>query len=779
MKQSVPLDGLSPDPALSERLSHPAEAWPGRGKASARSRAWWKWLPAGLVMAFTVAILSRYEVSGRDIAVFFSYVALSLTLPGVLVIRALYPGSRTLAEDLALGLALGYAMEILLYIGARAVGVPLLVVAGPLSVYVLFLAIPSLRRHWRSSRRPAAPWWWSWLLALVTAVLVAWSGVKFFGTHAVTWPGLGEAGHDMPFHLALIGELRHHMPPSVPMVAGEPLLYHWFVYAHFAAASHLTGVEPLILLFRLGMLPMLAALVVLAGLTGRRVTGSWHGAAITAVGTVSAGVTSLYLGANGRFTWGGIPDLAWTSPTQTLGALLFAPLVLILIHLLRPRGYDPRAWGPALVLLMAITGAKATYLPLLLAGLTLVALVQLIRRRRLSGNLVIAFAATTACFLFAQVVLFGLVKQGLIVDPLSFTHVAWGELTGVDPGGPVPGLAAVHLLCWAVAWAGTLGLLVRRRRLPRPPVALLLGIGLAGLGAALVLGHPGRSQLFFLWGASPYLTALAACGLLALLRRARVTPATTALWAALGVAAAYLISFLCGVSIPLAPGQDGSVLYRPYWVLLGAIVLTGVVLTILRGALTAAALLAVACTATGLPAYWHARVLSTLDAFGKDGIRPDARPAAEPPLRVFQGGLTAARWLRAHSDPDDLVATNVHCRWGRENPCDSTSAWASALTERGMLVEGWAYTATNLNRWRPGLAQETMPFWDSRRLTLNDAAFQAPSARIMRLLSQDYGVRWLFAQESPGRTSSVIGDFAELRFRSGDYAVYRLPGSPA
>jgi hypothetical protein len=96
-----------------------------------------------------------------------------------------------------------------------------------------------------------------------------------------------------------------------------------------------------------------------------------------------------------------------------------------------------------------------------------------------------------------------------------------------------------------------------------------------------------------------------------------------------------------------------------------------------------------------------------------------------------------------------------------------------------MLVEGWAYTATNLNRWRPGLAQETMPFWDSRRLTLNDAAFQVQSARIMRLLSQDYGVRWLFAQESPGRTSLVIGDFAELRFRSGDYAVYRLPGSPA
>lgn len=725
-------------------------------------------------MAFAAATLSRYGVSGGDMAAFLAYVVLSLTFPGVLVIRVLYAGSRTLAEEIALGLALGYAMEIPLYIGARAVGVPLLVIAGPLSVYVLFLAVPSLRRHWRSSQRLAAPWWWSWVLALVIAVLVAWSAIKFYGAHAITWPELGQADHDMPFHLALIGELRHHVPPSVPMVAGEPLFYHWFVYAHFAAASHLTGVEPLILLFRLGMLPMLAALVVLAGLTGRRVTGSWYGGSITAVGTVSVGATSLYLGANGRFTWGGIPDMAWTSPTQTLGALLFAPLVLILIHLIGSRRYDPRAWGPALVLLIALTGAKATYLPLLLAGLTVAAIAQIVQRRRLSPNLIIAIAMTMACFLFAQCVLFGLVKQGLVVDPFSFTRLAWGELTGVNPSGSVPGLAAVHLLCWAVAWAGVVGLLVRPRQLARPVVALLLGIGMAGVGAALAFGHPGRSQLFFLWSACPYLTALAARGLLALLRRARVTPTTTAIWAALGAVTAYLISFLCGVSIPLEPGQDGALLYRPYWVLLAAIVLGGVVLAIRRGALTAVTLLVVACTAIGLPAYWHARVLSALNAFGKDDVRPDVQPVAEP--SVPQGGLTAARWLRAHSDPDDLVATNVHCRWGRENPCDSTFAWASALTERRMLVEGWAYTAANLNSWRPGLTQESLPFWDSRRLSDNDAAFQAPTEKAMRLLRDDYGVRWLFVEESPGKYSSAIGDFAEFQFRSDDYAVYRLPG---
>ncbi len=93
--------------------------------------------------------------------------------------------------------------------------------------------------------------------------------VTFFRHTPLTWPGMASVNVDLPYHLALVGELRHHVPPATPMVAGEPLLYHWFVYAHFAAASWITGVEPLVLLFRLGMLPVLAALVVLLGMVAR------------------------------------------------------------------------------------------------------------------------------------------------------------------------------------------------------------------------------------------------------------------------------------------------------------------------------------------------------------------------------------------------------------------------------------------------------------------------------------------------------------------------------
>ncbi|MEU8103045.1 hypothetical protein AB0C18_04885 [Nonomuraea muscovyensis] len=779
---SPPAVGPSPGP---RRAVPPAGASPG----GVRPRRPWlrplaRWLPAGSVAAFTFAVLNRYGVSGTDIALFAGYVALGLALPGALTVRALSGRPRTLAEEVALGLPLGYAVEILAYTGARAAGLPLLVLAWPLATYAAFLAVPSLRRHWRRRARPESPWWWPSFLAVVTASLVAWSAVKFFATHALTWPALGTSAPDMPFHLALVGELTHHVPPMVPMVAGEPLAYHWFVYAHLAAAGRLTGIEPLVLLFRLGMLPMLAAIVVLAGMTGRRLTRSWCGAAVTVVGTVFVGAPSLYLGANGLFTWGGIPDTAWISPTQTLGALLFAAVVLVLIDLLEHRPRDVRGWCLAAVLLVALTGAKATYLPLLAAGLAVVAAVRVVRGRRPSRPVLIGMGLTAACILFAQFVLFGRARQGLIVDPFSFMRVTWSELTGAaePPGGGVPGIAPVYLVCWALTWLGVLGLAVRPRQLLRPAVTLMLGVGVAGLSAALLFGHPGRSQLFFLWGGYPYLAAVTAWGLLVLVRRAGLSPRATACAAGAGLAAAYLVPLLCGVTIPLAPGQDTGVLYRPYLVLGLTAVAAVVLLARWRGLRGAAALVVVALAAVGLPAYGHARVLSALDGFvtTAPAAPATARPAARGPVTeqaIPAGALTAGRWLRAHSAPGDLVATNAHCRWGREDPCDSRFPWVAALSERRVLVEGWAYTAANLSRWRPGLPPESLPFWDQELLRLNDAAFRVPSAEVMRLLRERHGVRWLFAEERSGTSLGRIGDFATLLFRSGGYAVYRLPGS--
>ncbi|MEU6414977.1 hypothetical protein [Microbispora sp. NPDC046933] len=531
------------------------------------------------------------------------------------------------------------------------------------------------------------------------------------------------------------------------------------------------------LLFRLGMLPMMAAIPVLLGMVGKRVIGSTVGALVALAGTVLMTAPNLYVGANiGVFTWRGFQS--WTGPSQTFGALLFAPLVLLLVDIFEARRRDTRAWLLLTVFALAVMGAKATHLPPLAIGLALVALFQAVRHRRPPWTAITMLVVIVTCCVYAQLVLFGGARQAMTIEPLSLLGRAWGELTG-HPGAAVPftsllGLTTLYLLCLAITWCGVLGLLCRPRLLLRPAVILLLGMGASCICAALLLGHPHLGQLYFFGAAYPYLMILAAYGLVTLVRQAAVPPRTIAYAVTAGVVGTYLVRMLSDVRTPLSSGQPQSVLYRPYAILAAVAAAVVVVLISRRAGLRAWAFVLVMFAAVGWPAAWSARVLSALTHVPSGGASfGEVRPVA--PEAVPHGLMTAARWLRANSAPDDLVATNVHCRWGYAHPCDSRQFWVSALTERRVLAEGWTYTTTNMSRWRPGDLPENLPFWDRERLRVNDLAFTSPSRSTIQRLRHQYGVRWLFADERYGTRDANLDDFADLRFRSGDFALYQLP----
>ncbi|GAA4559989.1 hypothetical protein GCM10023193_18910 [Planotetraspora kaengkrachanensis] len=785
MVESSPLTNLAPGSVNpSEELQQVGFA--PKGKHSTRRR-WltglWSWLPAAAVTAFTLVMLSFSGVSSSDMAAFSVYTILGILLPGMLIIRAVFGQAHTLAEEISLGLVLGFAIEVLTYIGARAIGAPLLVLVWPIATYAAFLTVPRLRSRWKPTARPKAPTWWSWALALTIAYLVVWS-VSYFKTNAITWPAMAASNIDVPYHLSLIGELKNHMPPTVPMVAGEPLFYHWFLYTHFAATSWVTGVEPLVLLVRLGLLPMFAALVVLLCAIARRVIHSWPAALIAVMGAVLLAAPNLYLGTR-TSVFEMTPVQSWESPTETFGALLFAPVVLLLIDLLQRRRHTLGVWLLLGVFLVVAMGAKATHLPILAAGLGTVAAVEVVRQRKLRWPTIVALGMTASCFLYAQIVLFGHSRQGLTLAPFSVARGEWGKLTAlfttVEPSlAAVVGVALMYVANWSVMWLGILGLLSRPRSLMQPAVLLMLGMGAAGIGAMLVLSHPHNAQGYFLQAAGPYLAILAVYGLTLLVRRARLPLRTVILSVGIGMVATYLIRMLCGVRVPLKPGQSDSVLVLPYIALLVIAVVPVIVMYVTgRAGLRAWTVIILFLTSAGLPAAWFTRVVSTVE---KDTPTSPVNfhGLAHPVVAqaVPQGILTAGRWLRAHSEPNQLVATNSHCLWGYESPCDSREAWVAALTERRVLVEGWMYTPTNNDRWRLGGQRvDGLPFWDAERLSLNDAAFYRPSWSTMRQLQERYGVHWLFVDERRINPDSHIGDVAKLRFRSGDYAIYEI-GTP-
>ncbi|GII62477.1 hypothetical protein Skr01_25620 [Sphaerisporangium krabiense] len=787
-RSEIVLDTAPADPAA------PPE---GEGAARGPRRGW----PAALCgLAVAVAVAAWFGTPARDMASFGAYLALAVALPGTLVVRALYRGRRTAAEEVALGLAAGYALEVLAYLPARAFGAPRLVLAWPVATYLAFLLVPGLRRFWRSGARVRAPRWASWTLAASFAGLVVWSGVPFFRNNALSWPAMGAGDYDESFHLALVAELRHHMPPRLPMVPGEPLLYHWFTYAHVAASSWVTGVEPAVLVLRLTVLPMLAAFLVLIAMTARRVAGSWRITAPVLAGTVFVGTPNLYLSSTMVFGWGGVQATAWRSPTQTFGALLFAALAVLVLDALNRRAVrwagpqsppipgpaGPQAspirgpaghWALTALLVVAVMGAKAVYLPLLLAGLVAVIAIEAALRRRPLWPGLLAAAMTLACLAYAQLVLFGNARQGILLAPLFAMRQRWQELGGQSGAGPLwpLGAGALLALCLAFAWCGVAGLLADRRLFARRPVVFLLAMAAAGHAATLLFYQPGYSQFFFLFAVYPYLVIVTVYGARVLLRRARVPIRATAGAVAVAVLAVCLVAVAWHVTVPLPPGRPAVTVFLPYLTVLAGLALAAVALAATLGRRRAAALLAAAATGVGLLACGYGLLLWLPAKVAAKGLGKVGHAVTAESDAVPEGALAAARWLRDHSAPGDLVATNSHCHWGRRDPCDAGQFWAAALTERRVLVEGWRYTTPVNDRWRPGQDYRYLPFWDPGLLRRNDAAINTADAAALGALRDRHHVRWLLVDRRLTGPGSPLDALVAPRFRSGEYAVYRLP----
>ncbi|WP_344618802.1 hypothetical protein [Dactylosporangium salmoneum] len=787
---------------VQQRVPLAVAATPARRAAAA-------WVPPATVAVLVAAGLKFYGVPLPTTAMFAGYVLLGVVLPGTLIWRAIRGRSGWLVEDLAAGLAVGYAGEVLAYVPARAAGAPLLFLAWPAAVLAAFVAVPRLRRHWRGSADPAdrTPLWWSLILSGTAAVVFYWSCVRFFRTHDLREPGMLSPDADSPFHLALIGDAKHHMPLMSPWLSDQPVLYHWFVYAEMAATSWATGIEPHVLLVRLSPLPMLFGLVALLGVLGRRLTGVWWAGAAAAVITFFVLTPMPYhwplegwfsaFGTNAYEDGSSLRAQLWTSPTQTFGALLFAGLALALVEAMarHTRG----RWVLVTVLTAAVTGAKATFLPMLLAGLLLVVAVRLVTRRKVHPGALYAAGVTFLGLLFAQFVLFGGASQGMAIDPLHFAQISGAPYTVkfAAPEYPHPlwRLLVVTVLtvcCWACIWPGLLGLgrlaptIRHARRMRRDlgiaadPVILMFGIGLSGVGALMVFGHEAGAEGWFMVSARPYLSLASVVGLVLLTPRGLPTGRLLRqVYCAIGAGLVILLAVHKIGSMHTPKVQNTGSMWVSLWGLVWPYLLSYGLLGaagwwMYRRRLPAwrtlvAAMLAGACLGTAVQ---HVNEMTRASRLG------GWRGVVQIRTFVTPGTQEAGRWLRDHSAPDDLVATNAHCIGDPDSlqGCDNRHFWFSAYTERRFLVEGWGFT----DRAHRQAAEDHVnaifaPYWDRQKLADNDAAFYHPSAATVGRLRDEYHVKWLMVDEGylllP---SSWIQDYATFRYRAGRIAVYQL-----
>lgn len=809
----------------------------------------WSRLGPGLVaLAATVWFTVSAGVPLGSVALYLVAFAWSVMVPGVLVHRALCGRPASAVSDLALGGATGLVLQLVAWVAFTGAHVAGWLVLWPLAVVIPFAVAPRLRRHWtfapyRRTVNPVAAW-----LTLVAYLLPVFAlAVGLFSTTNLP-PASNIWYPDDLWHLALSAELMRSVPPDIPQLAGSPFFYHWFSNAHIAAMTWTTGLDLPVVFLRLWMAPVIALAVgVVFAVTEQLARRTWPGA-----------VAALLLGSQAALfpTWLTLPGFApfgLHSPSQVFSIPIIGLALDSFIRVLRDRRVAPGRWVLLVLALAGASGAKSSVVPVLVCGVALALLVALVTHRALVPRL-LAVLGLSLVLVVLTALLTGGSSAGVIVQLFSTVRATqpWVILTGTNspfskasvlPGlgaQGAPKLLALVLVTWALGYAWVVpGLKALKGR--DLSGWLLLGVGLGGFAAMMLLSQDGLSQVYFMSGAVVALYPLAGWGLSlawdsaassagrsAALRWSLVgagtAPALLLVWRTLSgptpTAAGLNGSLVRGLVVPAvvacvplvavvvgrrsgqgSSGSSGSLAFLAVgWLAVTAALVprampgvggplpTGTETTfVVAGLVLAAAAVGSqfwvprrgqasrrAATVTANVLLGLATVALVVQVAGLFHTAMEAAPIKSV-LRVSMAEASAAQWLEANSEPDDVVATNVHCRAGKTVAhCDSRAFWVSALTQRRSLVESWAYTASAHERHGVGgRPYSQQPFENPKLLALNEGAFRAPTAETLAAL-KGKGVRWLFADTKAGTVSPRLSEQADLVHESGTVKIFRL-----
>ncbi len=746
-----------------------------------------RWGPLAFTVVFAAALLLRAGTSPADLLCYAAYACLAVIAPGTLVYRSLRTARHTLVEDLAMGAAVGLALELAAWALFSALDVRGLVWAWPALVFAPYALVPRLRRHWWVRDYRPVPVAWSWSLASVVSFWTAYLAITFLDRNPILPTSDGTMQYlALAYQLSLAGEAKHHLPPDLPQVAGEPLYYHWFAYVHMAMTSMVGSIDLPVVALRLCIPALCALAIVLTATVAWRMSGRPYVGVLAAVLFFTIGEfnfthpVTMPFGTEASFViWHGMSMIyGWV-----LLIALIAPLADIIgrygmrppedhtgtgtSRILVTPAIGPGAFGVAALLLFASSGAKASCLPVVAVALAVTALVLVISRRRIPWPVVAIGLLAGAAQLFATAVLYRFNTYGVQLGPLQGLRSYWATTPPGVPHGLL--VAGVWFAFWSnmlLRTAGILPLLWMRRFRCSAVQWFLLAGAVGGPGLYLLFEQPSGGNQYFTRTGFAFGVMLSAWGYVLVFDRARMS-ALASFRLAAGALAFSIVLVWAQLKFAEPARYDSS--YSSLLPIFGW-----------AGALAVfAAVAGLAWWITGrfvpgLRRRGGVVLLTGILVAGAPGLIMDEYKSLQSPnggaytnIVMPKSRVDAARWVRDHSAVDDAVATNVHCLGYYGDLCDSRSFWLSAYSERSILVEGWGFAPRQAVL---GLA----PFWDPDRLTLNDTAFNAPSAETLRRLHDGYGVRWLVVDRTISSESPDLSSFADLRYDNGRVAVYEL-----
>lgn len=761
-----------------------------------------------LLLVLGAAALTTVGDSASSVMVYFSVWLASTTVPGVLLWRLL-ARPTTLVQELGFGGVLGIALLLAAWLPATLLGHPALMWLWPIGVLAAFAGVPSLRHHWWPERTPDRQTPNAWHLAMMVVCAVAF--LRVYVLHLRVWSlppnATSTVFQDGWYQLALTQILRSSVGITDPSASGVPLHYHWFSNAHAAATVELSGLPAAQVMFHLWIVAMLLTLLfAVAAAAERLLSGSGTaGAPRWWAGPLAA----LLAGALPATVFLGTPRLpaidngfVFSSASGILALVVVLAFVGPVSDLVHHRG-GKGSWLLLCVLVALGAGTKPSLLPVVACGGLLTLVVQWIRTREFPKVPAILTVLPLLALPLAAITVFGSTGgsrlqlfQTLALDP-AFTEMTGASVRLPGRGGWLtPGLAGASGRVWLLS-LGLLALFVLTE-LPRlvgllspvnaslrrdPAIWWCVGVVGSGFGGLWVLAHPGYSQHYFWRIVIPLGVVLTTVTVVRLVpaRPQRALP-TLAIVAVTGIAvAAALVTTDPQLHperpIPIAAYAVGGRLV-PYAIAVAvglAVIVTLCRIPLPRGwaRLPAVALVAcfVAAIGTATAAYDLDR---SVDAARTEPLVIDTSSARY----VSAAEQRAALWLHTHSDPGDVIATNVFCLPTRYRPdCRHAAFWLAGLSGRPLFLGGWAYTEKNLTAYGRGgtVPYQRLPSPWPDRLRLSLAAVRAPSPAVVAALRRQ-GVRWIFADRRATVVSTRLAEFATLEYSNTDVRIFRLAG---
>ena len=463
---------------------------------------------------------------------YLAYLLFLVWLPGLLVLRVVSKRALGAVEAVALGMPIGFAIEISMFFALSAIGARN---TYPLSsILYIILSAGVFRKDFLTNLTGFLNLnpWHLFGFSLILLATVATAASQLFIQAPLYQGAMAQmTHHDWVYLISRAAEIKQQWPVGEPSMSGASLNYHYFLMIHIAAASSVTGNEVSMLLLRCYVAPLTLTLVMQGYMLGRSLTNRALGGFLTIVLMLLAEEVSFLTSSQSATFYNLFVRFLYLSPTFFFG-MIFSGAILLWIWRIMLKPIQAKDIIILIILAAAGTGSKATVLPPIMLSLGVLTVFSFFKFKSIVPRLILITCALT--FSLGIIYIFILAQWGSGAATLKPWATIWLSRFWIDNLTPwtaalvkigIPDKASQYIaevFCALIVILGGLGVralgvlyILNEKQNSKSLHALWLGLVWA---ATLLSGHfialDSEAHLYLLYSGNLAIAALAATALI-------------------------------------------------------------------------------------------------------------------------------------------------------------------------------------------------------------------------------------------------------------------------